>query len=66
MELLTILLLWAIAIGFYAYSKKKTPTERPPETIISDDEDVTVEDMVIHDIENQDDVWDIGRVDFNE
>ena len=66
MEALTVLLLWAIAIGFYIFSKKKKPQERPAETIISDGEDVTVEDMVIHDLENQDDVWDIGRVDFNE
>jgi len=30
------------------------------------DDEVTIDDMVLHDMQNQDDVWDIGRIDFNE
>lgn len=39
-------------------------------TIIADDtqydDEVTVEDMVLHDMNNNDDTYDIGVIDFNE
>lgn len=31
-----------------------------------EEEEVTVEDMILHDIQNQDDVFDIGTIDFND
>lgn len=36
-----------------------------PETTI-DEEDVTVGDMVLHDMMNESDVYDIGVIDFND
>ncbi len=38
---------------------------KPKKTTINR-EKVTVEDMVIHDMVNTDDTWDIGEVNFNE
>lgn len=59
---LAVILLWAFIIIKLAWSNKPTPKE----IVFNKSDDVTVEDMILYDMENSDDVYDIGKIDLNE
>jgi hypothetical protein len=57
------LLFLVIVLDIIKTFNQKQVTEKP--TLV-DDETVTVEDMILHDMNNDNDTFDIGAIDFNE
>ena len=52
--------------GFGYINPENGMPEPPNDTNIGIDEEVTVGDMVLHDMMNESDVYDIGVIDFND
>jgi hypothetical protein len=55
----------AIALNLYRNRPSVSTVNESPQ-IADDDEVVTIEDMVLHDMTNEDDVYDIGVINFND
>jgi len=55
---------WSLVFIVFKFSKKKP--ERIKKDVPENTINVTVEDMILHDMENTDDVYDIGKIDLNE
>ena len=59
--------LWALCGLAAIYFSYKSNKNYKPSIIINDhDDEVVFEDMVLHDMTNQDDTYDIGVIDFND
>ena len=61
-----IVAIWAVLIIRLLWVKRPKYQPRTISKEVAKENDVTVEDMVLHDMANSDDVYDIGRVDFND
>ena len=65
-----VALIWAVVFVRLFWPKRSKYKRRNIIPIatkeVAIEEDVTVEDMILYDMENTDDVYDIGKIDLNE
>ena len=70
MEWAVVILIWVVVFIKLFWPKQPEYSRRNIAPIVTKEvareEDVTVEDMILHDMQNTDDVYDIGKIDFNE
>jgi hypothetical protein len=54
-------MLWVFFRGMFGGGLQEISEEVPPSN-----DNVTVEDMILHDMQNQQDEWDLGEINFND